>query len=127
MDQTIINAVAAELERRGIEGVSNDGEPSEDEVGPNSGLRVFNVDIRTHMKYLVGVAWADGEPSLTFGSDVPADSDDVEGIADWIETICDYLDTDDYHEAILSGSTESTYRAPPYVAPEKRKSAKGTP
>ncbi len=114
MDQEVINAVAFELQRRGVEGVANDGEPGQDELGPTSGLSVYNVDIRTGMNYLVGIAWHDGEPCFTFASNVPGTSNDVEGIVDWILSICEYLDTDDYHNAVLSGENRLTYRPPPY-------------
>ncbi len=126
MEQEVIDAVARELERREVEGVANEGEPGEDEIGPTSGLTVFNVDIRCHMKYLVGVAWESGEPSFVFASNVPANSTDVEGIADWIMTVCDYLDTDDYHNAVLSGGSKLTYQPPPYLTPEERQTQKSS-
>jgi hypothetical protein len=120
MDQEVINAVALELERRGVEGVANEGEPGEDELGPTSGLSVYNVDIRTNRRYLVGIAEHDGEPYFTFASNIPGTSNDVEGIVDWILSICKYLDTDDYHNAVLSGENKLTYRLAPYLTPEER-------
>src|SRR5436305_9220650 len=115
MEQEVINAVALELQRRGVKGVANEGEPGEDELGPTSGLSVYNVDIRTNMNYLVGIAWHDGEPYFTFPSNVPGTSSDVEGIVNWILSICKYLDTDEYHDAVLSGENSLTYRPPPYL------------
>ncbi len=113
MKQDVIDAVALELERRGIEGVANEGRPGEDELGSTSGLSIYNVDIRTDSKYLVGIAWEGGEPYFTFASNVRSSSDDVECIADWILSICEYLGTDDYQRTVLSGENSLSYCPPP--------------
>jgi hypothetical protein len=113
MQQAVIDAVALELERRGIEGVANEGRPGGDELGPTSGLSIYNVDIRSDGNYLVGIAWEDGEPYFTFASNVSSSSDDVECIADWIVSVCEYLGTDDYQRAVLSGENSLSYCPPP--------------